>query len=757
MTYMFTAILLTSLIGTILSLVLLISRPFTRRVFSAGWHYYIWLVVLVVMMIPVRVNFSVDSVSDIKGTEPVSITENRADVIQHPKETQMSDYENIQVQNHEYVPAVTENVREYFEDNIYVMSFVWLSVALLVFCLKIIRYWIFTAKLYKFSEPVSCPEIKEYTNRKIKTRISEKICTPLVAGMIKPVLLLPKGDFTSEQLNNILAHESTHINRNDILYKWFVNIVKCVHWFNPMIYYISRQINVDCEISCDIYVTRNMEDGEKCGYVDTILSLLSDNNSKAPYLTTGMTGKKNILKKRFTMIKNKINISRKRLIISAISAVLLLVTALCAGGVLNGKIIKDGDKPAFMVSTDEQKDDKINLLFAGIDNNDRVDTIMLFKVDKDSVSCISIPRNTVYEGQSISSIMRTDNGDQKIIDVIKKNLHVPIHYYARMNLSAVKEIVDCVGGIDFDIPMDMVYEDPYQDLYINLKKGVHTLNGDGVTQLLQYRQGYPRGDMDRIELHQRFIKEFISQKLNKENIDKVPEIVGILSDNMQTNIPVSKLSRILKIIADIPESDYGFEIINGQNSVSDGQFKYEIKKEKTVSKSYDIITENQKKEELIYDIAQVEAADDFKKTATDKAANLQEEEHLYGFEHQTIKDTDINKIEQSLLSQGSVEAIGEEADLRKNYFVGDYSDGKAQVIADEDGKISLYLSVNMDTLFDVQFLDKETNEDAGGYRILANNENKYSFYGFEKGKTYSMELSPRTRGDWVIEGDYIVY
>lgn len=860
MTHIFVAFLLTSLIGTVLSLFLVVLRPITKKVFSAAWHYYIWLVVLMVMMLPVRFDMTGYIVSDTYTEETLTITENNFKSIQMSEEIILTDEDNMYTQEQILTPTPFKTAEDYIVNNLSVISLIWLFVAIVLFLVKITGYMNFKRKINKFSDLISCPEINLYTKRKIQVRVSEKICTPLVTGVISPVLLLPKRNFTKEQLGNILSHEITHIRRNDILYKWGESLVKCIHWFNPAIYFISRQISVDCEISCDLSVVENMDDREKYDYIDTILSLLSYANSPAPYLTTGMTGKKSILKKRFTMIKTKINVSKKCLIISVVSAVLLLVSILSVSGVLNGILIKDVDLPALVINTDKQDGDRFNMLFAGIDKTARADTLMLFQVDKDSLRCTSIPRNTIYEGKSVSAIINSQNGNQKIVDVIKRNLDVPIHYYTRMNLEAVKEIINIAGGIDFDVPVDMVYEDPYQDLYINLKKGVHTLSGDGVTQLLQYRQGYPKGDMDRIGIHHQVIKEFIIQKLNYENIEKVPEIMDILSKNIQTNYPVSKLVRDLKMISKIKKENFYFEVMPGDNSINDGNFEYTPKEKEsshkkntvsffwpsestTISRKHEtrvhpvtgekkthngidisakenspvvssiegkvtdagfdkvlgnyLVIENDNGVKVRYghlssvsvaegdkvkpnsvigkvgktgqavganlhfevyingesrDPEAIFSADDTKKPANDVSM-----EEYMGFEHKTLKDTNINKMKQTLIRQGNTEVTGNMADLRENYFVGDCTFENTQLIADEEGKVSLFLNVNMDTLFDVHFFEAETKEDVAGYQILANNENAYTFYGFEKGKIYNMQLSPKTKNDWVIEGDYIVY
>ena len=569
MAHLFTAFLLTSVIGTALALVLALLRPVTRKVFSGNWHYYMWIVVLVVMVLPIRLNLP-ETPTTPPVSKTVTIAENQAEtpIIAETQPQQIIQEQPIQPENISTVHVM----KDFLNGKVTLFAFVWLIGAALLFLTKMVGYMVFMIKVHKHSEIISCPEVKAYTSRNIKTRVSDTICSPLMIGIIRPTLLLPETNITPEQLNNVLAHEMTHLKRNDILYKWFVNIVKCIHWFNPAIYLISKQINIDCEISCDLAVVKGMDPQQEKGYVETILSLLTHNNSKVIPLTTGMTGNKVTLKRRFTMIKNRIKVSKKAAVISVVLAVLILAITFFVSGILNGAFFKGYNNPIMDLNTDQVTGDDFNLLFVGLDNNNRADTIMLLTVQENGIKGISIPRDTIFEDKRITDVIATDNGDQAAIDTIKKNLSMPIHYYAKMDLSAVKDIVDNVGGIDFEVPMDMVYDDPYQDLHINLKKGVHTLNGEGVCQLLQYRKGYPQGDLSRIELHQQFIKEFIQQKLNKENIKKAPEIFKIIANNIKTNYPISNLKQDMKIIRAISSNNITFETLSGKNTLQNETF-----------------------------------------------------------------------------------------------------------------------------------------------------------------------------------------
>ena len=268
MAQIFTALLLTSGIGTALALILTLLKPITRKVFSGGWHYYMWVVVLLVMVLPIRLNLPEKPVTTPPISETVTITDNQAENIETPIIDTQSELITPEQPTQPEKVSTVQVIKDFLSGKVLLFSFIWLIGVVLLFLIKITSYLVFLIKIHKHSELISCPEVKAYTNRKIRTRVSDTICSPLMIGIIRPTLLLPKTNITSEQLNNVLAHEMTHLKKNDILYKWFVSIVKCIHWFNPAIYLISKQINIDCEISCDLAVVKEMNEQQEKGYVD---------------------------------------------------------------------------------------------------------------------------------------------------------------------------------------------------------------------------------------------------------------------------------------------------------------------------------------------------------------------------------------------------------------------------------------------------------------------------------------------------------
>lgn len=345
---LFKALLITSLAGSVLAVVISLLRPITKKLFGYSWHYYIWLCVLFVMLMPVRFNVNTTPAPNI-ATQTVQTQQTV--VSEHPETTE-NIVQTAPIQKPQLLQKATVIWDRIIYNRMNILAYVWLIGAIALMLLNVVRYVRLNIKIRKNSEVISCPETRAYTDRRINVRIWENVASPFITGIFRPTLILPKTELSEEQLHNILRHEMTHFKRHDILYKWFAEFVKCVHWFNPISWYVSKQIASECEISCDMSVTKNMTDSEEMSYVSTILSLLPTGKSKQLPLTTQMASSKKFLKRRFIMIKNKKTTSRFMSVISAVIAVVMLSTTVFASGVLSDlttddytvEILNNGEK-----------------------------------------------------------------------------------------------------------------------------------------------------------------------------------------------------------------------------------------------------------------------------------------------------------------------------------------------------------------------------------------------------------------------------
>ncbi len=577
MTEIFKAFLLTSAVGALLTLVIVLLKPLTRKLFSASWHYYIWLVVLIVMIFPIKLTLPNEREVHFTNTQVIYSQSSQHSDIEPMLLTYVQPVYVKSQENHRVLSDI-DKAAEYVNGFSVTFSYIWIFVAAALVILRILGYILFVLRLHRYSVVISCPKVFQYTRRKITVRAGKNIPSPLITGILRPTLLLPDMSLTDEQLCNILSHEATHLKRNDILYKWFVSFVKCICWFNPVVYFVSRQVNIECEISCDMAVVKKMSSAQKNSYIETILSLISQNKSKPVSLTTGMAGSKKILKRRFAMIKKPFKLSKKTKIISVALAAVILVSAVFISGILNGKLFDGLKNETIVLNTDTRQADAFNTLLLGVDEQGRADTILLMVLYGDDLTGLSIPRDTYIDGRRLSDIAAEENGDQKIVDAIRNNLSVPITYYARVKIDAVKDLVDIAGGLEFYVPMDMKYDDPYKDLTIDLKKGEKILDGDAVTQLLRFRKsndgtGYANGDLGRIEIGQRAMAKFFEDNSIIDIIEKSKKIADSINKNVVTNYPIEKIAEDKDILLN---KKISFMTIPGSTVSRDGKFVYEI-------------------------------------------------------------------------------------------------------------------------------------------------------------------------------------
>ena len=345
---LFKALLITSLAGSALAVVISLLRPVTKKLFGYSWHYYIWLCVLFVMLMPVRFNVNPMPAPNI-ATQTI---QTQQEAVSAQPETTENVVQTAPAQKPQLLQKATVIWDRIIYNRMNILAYVWLIGAIALMLLNVVRYVRLNIKIRKNGEVISCPETREYTDRRINVRIWENVASPFITGIFRPTLILPKTELSEEQLHNILRHEMTHFKRHDILYKWFAEFVKCIHWFNPVVWYVSKQIAAECEISCDMSVTKNMSGSEEMSYVSTILSMLPTGKSKQLPLTTQMASSKKFLKRRFIMIKNKKTTSRFMSVLSAVIAVIMLSTTVFASGVLSDlttddytiEILNNGEK-----------------------------------------------------------------------------------------------------------------------------------------------------------------------------------------------------------------------------------------------------------------------------------------------------------------------------------------------------------------------------------------------------------------------------
>lgn len=119
-------------------------------------------------------------------------------------------------------------------------------------------------------------KIYKSTGKKIPVgiRVSENIGTPMVIGVWKKIILLPKREYSCKELYYILLHEYTHILNKDLILKWFIQICGIIFWWNPIVRILKNEVSQTLEIKCDLSVTGRLTSEETMEYLQTIVDVL---------------------------------------------------------------------------------------------------------------------------------------------------------------------------------------------------------------------------------------------------------------------------------------------------------------------------------------------------------------------------------------------------------------------------------------------------------------------------------------------------
>lgn len=195
----------------------------------------------------------------------------------------------------------------------------------------------------------------------------------------------------------------------------------------------------------------------------------------------------------------------------------------------------------------ERKPYFYTILISGVDDgNGGSDTNILAAVDTENgyVYGVSIPRDTkaTINGKSHKINYAYNAGGMDLLaDTISDQLGIPVDYTVLVNLKAFQALVDTIHGVDFYIPVDMDYEDPYQDLYIHLPKGMRHLNGADALKVVRFREGYASQDIGRMRTQQDFLKAVAKQMLTPATLTNLDDLCKIFLQYVKTDLTVGNL------------------------------------------------------------------------------------------------------------------------------------------------------------------------------------------------------------------------
>lgn len=246
----------------------------------------------------------------------------------------------------------------------------------------------------------------------------------------------------------------------------------------------------------------------------------------------------------------------------------ILVIFLLAGGTFAYKTYKNGGGLQGILATavghdEETRKDlpEFHVLLMGISTDISVklsDTIMIasYNPNTQKATLVSVPRDS-YVGENRLAASSYDKinalcqeGPEKTLEAVNKLTGLNLDKYVVIDTEALTELVDAIGGVDFDVPIDMKYDDNKQDLHINLKKGMQHLDGQQAEWVVRFRHNndgtsypseYGDNDIGRMRTQRAFITAVIEQTLQAKNIFKIGNILDIASKYVDTNLDLNQV------------------------------------------------------------------------------------------------------------------------------------------------------------------------------------------------------------------------
>lgn len=272
---------------------------------------------------------------------------------------------------------------------------------------------------------------------------SNRVSTPMLLGLIRPVVLLPAEELPEEELPLMLRHELTHLRRHDVAYKLFLQMVCVVHWFNPLVWWMSREAGRNLELCCDEDVVRGRDKAFCRTYGDMLLKTAAG-TGRTPALSARMGGGKSYLKVRL----NNLFFQKKN------SAA--LVCAVLAAAILGGSLVScTGEAP------EETPEDDMNAVTTSFRDPAEVQE----ELDK---WALFLESSNDFPVESFVDLSANQTDQQQLEAAMKQIQQKHEKLKAEMmNLLAILELEESVvmsrlGVVSFTIPADYQGNDEWQ-------------------------------------------------------------------------------------------------------------------------------------------------------------------------------------------------------------------------------------------------------------------------------------------------------
>jgi beta-lactamase regulating signal transducer with metallopeptidase domain len=363
LTNIFVTVINLSTVGIIVAGILLIIKFIFGEKLSASWHYYIWLILLIRLLVPVFPQSHVSVFNIIKLPYHQHYESEKEDIVLDSSFINtIRKYSNTKYDNREYSNnrvQDTDNISESLPVNVPdsnkidaqgissqdrfesslelldILGIIWF-VGMILFLIYPISLNIYIRQSVAKCRKCANTEIlyilqKCKDSLKIKSNVIAYECdsfgSPCIYGLIKPKLLVSNIVIQSigqKSKEYVLLHELMHLKRKDLLVNSVLIILKAVYWFNPVLWYCFARIRRECEVSCDEMVLRDLNNSERIGYGKAIVEMCANySDKKLVYPAMSMVHNKGDTKRR---VKKVISFKKPSTIWIVIAVVVTLIT-----------------------------------------------------------------------------------------------------------------------------------------------------------------------------------------------------------------------------------------------------------------------------------------------------------------------------------------------------------------------------------------------------------------------------------------------
>lgn len=287
-------LLICSVTMSVLALLYMAITPILAKRYSIRGRYYSWFFIVIGLIIPFRPQFS-------NAIVKVDLSSNVAVPI-----IPIGNGTPVTTPTGNIIPATFHNITWW-----QIAMAVWLVGMVIFLSYHIIKHYRFLKLAARWSENITDEQTLSLVqtlksqmglSKYIGLQACDSIGSPMMIGFANPRILLPRANFTLDELHFILKHELIHYKQKDLWYKCLVLIATAIHWFNPIVSLLARAIDVQCELSCDEEVVRNTGADTRQYYSEIMIGVIRYESKRKTALSTNFYGGKKGMKKRISSI-----------------------------------------------------------------------------------------------------------------------------------------------------------------------------------------------------------------------------------------------------------------------------------------------------------------------------------------------------------------------------------------------------------------------------------------------------------------------